>query len=117
MNFKINTILPRKYKIPDIYQKIVSMGYLSIILLFLSLCLDLIVYSTYGNLNGNLGLLIKVLQVIGALLFVYSILVMGSKMKNIRSTKSTLRRHYNILFVIFIFYLGLNILLQHFKIL
>lgn len=66
MILKINKILPRKYRIPAKYNKIVSIGYLSIIILYLNIILDIIMTSTYGTANGNYeGLLIKIFQIVG----------------------------------------------------
>ncbi len=117
MDLKINRIFPRKYRIPAKYNKIVSIGYFSIVLLYISVILDIILSSSYGNVNGNLeGLSIKILQVLGALIFVYAILMIGSKLRTIKSKKSALRTHYNFLFGFFVFFLILSILLRHYNI-
>ena len=99
MDLKINRIIPRKYRIPAKYNRIVSVGYFSIVLLYISVILDIILSSSYGNINGNLeGLLIKILQILGALIFVYAILMIGSKLRTVKSKKSALK-------LIIIFYL------------
>ena len=51
------------------------------------------------------GLSIKILQIVGALTFVYTILMIGSKLRAIKSKKSALRTHYNILFGFFVGFL------------
>jgi hypothetical protein len=117
MNLKMNKIIPRKYRIPDNYKKLVSIGYFSIILIYLSFILNIILSSSYGTSNGNYeGLLIKLLQILGAVIFVYTILMIGSKLKNIKSKKSALRTHYNILFGFFVLFLILSIVLRHYNI-
>ena len=117
MNLKINRIFPRKYKIPAKYNRIVSIGYFSIILLYLSFILDVILSSSYGTANGNFeGLLIKILQILGAIIFVYAILMIGSNLRTIKSKKSSLRKHYNLLFAFFVFFLILSIVLRHYNI-
>jgi hypothetical protein len=116
MDLKINRIIPRKYRIPAKYNRIVSVGYFSIVLLYISVILDIILSSSYGNINGNLeGLLIKILQILGALIFVYAILMIGSKLRTVKSKKSALKTHYNILFGFFVFFLILSIVLRHYN--
>jgi hypothetical protein len=116
MKLKITRIIPRKYRIPVKYNRIVSIGYLSIILLYLSVIMDIILSSSYGTVNGNYeGLLIKILQIIGALIFVYTILMIGSKLRAIKSKKSSLKTHYNILFGFFVLFLILSIILRHYN--
>jgi glucan phosphoethanolaminetransferase (alkaline phosphatase superfamily) len=116
MNLKINRIIPRKYRIPAKYSRLVSIGYFSIILLYLSVIVDILLSSSYGTANGNIeGLLIKILQIIGAVIFVYAILMIGSKLKTVKSKKSKLKTHYNILFGFFIGFLILSILLRHYN--
>jgi len=116
MNLKINRVIPRKYRIPTKHNKIVSIGYFSIILLYISVIIDIILSSRYGTANGNIeGLLIKILQIIGAVIFVYAILMIGSKLKTVKSKKSTLKTHYNILFGFFVGFLILSILLRHYN--
>ena len=115
MNLTINRIFPRKYKIPAKYNKIVSIGYFSIIILYISVALDIIMSSSYGTVNGNYeGLSIKILQIVGALIFVYTILIIGSKLRAIKSKKSALRTHYNILFGFFVGFLILSIVLRQY---
>jgi hypothetical protein len=115
MNLTINGIFPRKYKIPAKYNKIVSIGYFSIIILYISVILDIIMSSSYGTVNGNYeGLSIKILQILGALMFVYTILIIGSKLRAIKSKKSALKTHYNILFGLFVGFLILSILLRQY---
>jgi hypothetical protein len=117
MNLKINRIIPRKYRIPAKYNRIVSIGYFSIVLLYLSFILDMLLSSSYGTVNGNYeGFLIKILQILGAVIFVYTILMIGSKLRTIKSKKSALRTHYNLLFGFFVLFLILSIVLRHYNI-
>lgn len=116
MNSKINRIIPRKYRIPAKHSRIVLIGYFSIILLYLSVLIDILLSSSYGTATGNIeGFLIKILQIIGALIFVYTILMIGSRLRTVKSKKSTLKTHYNILFGFFVGFLILSILLRHYN--
>ena len=97
MRFKLIN-LPRKYKIPDKYRTIIYIGYLSIILLFLSFFFDLSFSLIYGTLNGNIGgSLGSITLIFGAVLFIYSILRLALIIRNMKN-KSQLSVHYNILF-------------------
>jgi hypothetical protein len=61
MNLKMNRIIPRKYRIPSKYNKIVSIGYLSIIILYLSFIINIILNAGFGAVNANYeGILIKI---------------------------------------------------------
>ena len=115
MSFKMIN-LPRKYKIPDKYKNIIYTGYFSIIMLFLSFFFDLSFNLIYGTLNGNLGApLTSITLIIGAVLFIYSILRLALIIRNMKN-KSQLNIHYNLLFGAFIVYIVLSILLTNLKI-
>ena len=115
MTFKMIN-LPRKYKIPDKYRTIIYIGYFSIILLFLSFFFDLGFHLIYGTLNGNMGsLLTSITLIVGAALFIYSVLRLALIIRNMKSN-SQLKIHYNILFGSFVVYIVLSILLTNLKI-
>ncbi len=67
--FSIKT--PVTNKIPYNYKKILYIGYFSVTLILISAFLKLIVNSMYGTLNGIWSLIIRIILIMGIIIFIY----------------------------------------------
>lgn len=113
----LTTTLKGINELPDNYKNLCIIGYLSIILLFISLFLNVFTYLLYGGLNQNqeAGGLTVILLLSGFVLYFYSWTKLLLKLRKIKDDKS-LRTHYNIISGFFAIILLTHVILSQFNI-
>ncbi len=104
-------------ELPDYYKNIVLTGYLSIMLFFISIFLNIIANVLYGGLNENqeAGALAVITLLVGIILYFYSWIRMVMILRKING-KNSLRYHFNVIWGFFIIFIFFNIILSQFKI-
>ena len=103
-------------QLPDNYKNLFLIGYLSIILLFISLFLNVISNLLFGDLNENqvAGGLTVITLLLGVVFYFYYLIRISLKLRKISS--KSIKNHFNIIFGFFAIFLFVQAILSQFKI-
>ena len=104
-------------ELPDNYKNLILLGYLSIILLFISLFLNVISNHLFGDLNENevAGWLTVITLLLGFVFYFYYFIRISLKLRKI-SNKNSIRNHYNIILGLIAIFAFFKVILSQFNI-